>query len=382
MAILRYLLWVALVFGLPFILNAQHQVHFVFSRLPSYHKVGDTVYLAGSHNRWNPKSTNFAVPGKDANSGITIDLPTGMFHYKFTLGSWDDVESGNGGASTENRFLHVERDTTVLVEIDHWASHFPKKTKETTASKNVHILDTAFYIPQLNRNRRIWIYLPETYSTTQKKFPVLYMHDGQNLFDQATASFGEWGVDKALDTLGHDFGEMIVVAVDHGNEKRISEYSPFDTEQFGKGEGDAYVDFLVQTLMPYINSHYRTKRSARFTAIAGSSMGGLISFYATLKYPTKFGSAGIFSPAFWINPQLKTYAQKRAPKVKGRFYFYAGGQESENMVPDMLAMHEIMNQFSKAKLKTRIGAEGRHSEDTWREEFPGFYAWLIKKAEE
>jgi predicted alpha/beta superfamily hydrolase len=153
-------------------------------------------------------------------------------------------------------------------------------------------------------------------------------------------------------------------------------------DQYGKGEGDAYVDFLVQTLMPYINNHYRTKRSARYTAIAGSSMGGLISFYAALKYPNVFGASGIFSPAFWINPQIKEYAAKRASKAKGRIYFYAGNQESESMVPDMLATYEMLNQHSKAKLKTHIQAEGRHSEDTWREEFPGFYAWLINESED
>lgn len=362
--------------------NAQYTVHFVFKRLPAYHKSTDTIYLAGSFNRWNPKNLKYAGLWQGKNSGITIDLPQGMFEYKFTLGTWDDVESGNGGTPTENRFINIERDTTVHIEIDHWTDHFPKKAKETTATKNVHILDTAFYMPQLNRHRRVWIYLPESYATTKKKYPVLYMHDGQNLFDHSTASFCEWGVDEALDTLGQQFGEMIVVAVDHGNEKRINEYSPFDTEEHGPGEGDAYVDFLAQTLMPYINNHYRTKQSARFTAIAGSSMGGLISLYAALKYPTKFGAVGIFSPAFWINPQIKEYALKRAPKVKGRLYFYAGSQESDSMIPDMLSVYEILNQHSKAKLKTLIRAEGRHSEETWREEFPGFYAWLIHESEE
>ncbi len=362
--------------------NAQHKVQFVLKRVPAYHKATDSIYLAGSFNRWNPKNKNFSLVCRDENSGITIDLPKGMFEYKFTLGSWDDVESGNGGAAIENRLITIERDTTVLIEIDHWASHFPKKAKETTATKNVHILDTAFYIPQLNRHRQVWIYLPASYGTTRKKYPVLYMHDGQNLFDHSTASFGEWGVDEALDTLEQRFGEMIVVAVDHGNEHRINEYAPYDMDQYGKGQGDAYVDFLVQTLMPYINKHYRTKKSARYTAIAGSSMGGLISFYAALKYPNKFGAAGIFSPAFWVNPQIADYTAKRASKVKGRLYFYAGSQEGERMVPDMLRIYEILNQRSKAKLKTLIRAEGRHSEDTWREEFPGFYAWLINESEE
>jgi alpha-glucosidase len=361
--------------------NAQYHVHFVFKRLPPYHKVTDTVYIAGSFNRWNPKAQSFSGVVTAEKNGITIDLPKGMFEYKFTLGNWEAAESGDNGVPTENRFLSIERDTTVLVEIDHWANHFPKKAKESTASKNVHILDTAFYMPQLNRHRRVWIYLPESYATTRRKYPVLYMHDGQNLFDHATASFGEWGVDEALDTLGQRYGECIVVAVDHGGEKRINEYSPFDMEQYGKGEGDAYVSFLVQTLMPYINNHYRTKKTARYTAIAGSSMGGLISFYAALKYPDKFGAAGIFSPAFWVAPQIFDYAAKRASKVKGRLYFYAGEHESERMVPDMLSIFEILNHQSKAKLKTHIRAEGRHSEETWREEFPNFYEWLTKEEE-
>lgn len=369
----------ALLFCLTSIMiNAQYKVHFLFSRLPPYHNTADTIYIAGSFNRWNPKNPQYAVVAKDKKSGITIDLPKGMFEYKFTLGNWDAAESGEGGTAMENRFFTIEKDTTILVEIDHWTDHFPKKPKASTASPNVHILDTAFYMPQLNRHRRVWIYLPPSYATTKKKYPVLYMHDGQNLFDHGTSSFGEWGVDEALDTLSHQYGEAIVVAVDHGGEKRINEYSPFDMENYGKGEGDAYVDFLAQTLMPYINHHYRTKRSARYTAIAGSSMGGLISFYAALKYPNKFGAAGVFSPAFWIVPQIKEYTTRRAAKAKGRFYFYAGQQESDAMVPDMLAAFDILNQHSKARLKTHIRAEGRHSEETWREEFPGFYQWLVK----
>ena len=370
-------------FGLFTLLaNAQYKVHFVFKKLPSYHKPSDTVYIAGSFNRWNPKDPRFAAIRVRQNSGITIDLPKGMFEYKFTLGNWDDAETGSDGTSAENRLISIEKDTTVLIEIDDWANHFPKKAKQSTASHNVHILDSAFYMPQLNRNRRVWIYLPYSYSTTRKKYPVLYMHDGQNLFDNSTASFGEWGIDEALDTMSHLFGEMIVVAVDHGGEKRINEYAPFDMDQYGKGEGDCYVDFLVQTLMPYINNHYRTKKSARYTAIAGSSMGGLISFYAALKYPDKFGASGIFSPAFWITPQLKEYAAKRASKAKGRMYFYAGQQEGEKMVPDVLSYLQLLSKQSKLKLKSHIRAEGKHSEETWREEFPGFYAWLMNESEE
>jgi predicted alpha/beta superfamily hydrolase len=367
-----------LLLALTSVLYAQYKVSFIINKFPAYHSSSNAVYLVGSFNGWNPKEEKHRL----TNNGITIELKRGMTEYKFTRGSWDDVESGAEGFPTQNHFINVESDTTVQIEIDHWADHFPKKAKDTSASKNVQILDTAFYIPQLNRHRRVWIYLPESYSSSRKKYPVLYMHDGQNLFDNATAPYGEWGVDEALDTLGKEYGETIVVAVDHGAEKRINEYSPFDMEKYGEAEGDAYVDFLVHTLMPYINKHYRTKKSARYTAIAGSSMGGLISFYALLKYPNKFGTAGVFSPAFWIVPQLKDLAVEKSRKVKGRIYFYAGGQESETMVPDMLSVFETMNQRSKAKIKTHIRAEGKHSEETWRSEFPAFYAWLMKEKDD
>jgi predicted alpha/beta superfamily hydrolase len=353
---------------------AQYKVRFVINKFPTYHKASDTIYLVGNFNGWNPRDSKLRI--KD--NGITIDLKKGMAEYKFTRGSWDAAESGDGGFPTQNHIINVESDTTIHIEIDHWADHFPKKAKESTASKNVQILDTAFYIPQLNRHRRVWIYLPESYTTSTKKYPVLYMQDGQNMFDNATAAYGEWGVDEALDTLSKQHGEVIVVAVDHGMEKRINEYSPFDMPKYGKGEGDAYIDFLVQTLMPYINKNYRTKKSAKYTGVAGSSMGGLISFYAILKYPNKFGVAGVFSPAFWIVPQLKDLAIKRASKLKGRIYFYAGMQESQTMVPDMLSVFEAVNKFSKAKMETVVRAEGRHSEQTWRSEFPLFYQWMME----
>lgn len=249
----------------------------------------------------------------------------------------------------------------------------------STASKNVYIIDTAFYIPQLKRYRRIWLYLPESYRTSKKRYPVLYMHDGQNVFDEKTSFSGEWGVDEAIDTLGNEVGEMIVVAIDNGGSKRMTEYNPYDHEKFGKGEGDAYVDFIVNTLRPYINKHYRTKTSSKYTYTAGSSMGGLISLHAILKYPKRFGAAGVFSPALWVAPHIHNDIDRRARKVKGKVYFFAGQQEGETMVPYMLAAFELFSKKSKAKLTSVIRSEGKHSESTWRHEFPIFYQWLYSK---
>jgi predicted alpha/beta superfamily hydrolase len=142
----------------------------------------------------------------------------------------------------------VSSDTVIEISIQHWADHFPKKAKQSSANKNVKIIETAFYIPQLNKYRRIWIYLPESYATSKKKYPVLYMHDGQNVFEDTTSFSGEWGVDEALDTLGKQTKEMIVAAIDNGGDKRLNEYSPYDMDRYGKGEGDQYVDFFSEDI--------------------------------------------------------------------------------------------------------------------------------------
>jgi len=356
---------------------AQYKVSFVISKLPSYHKSSDKIYLVGNFNNWNPGDEKMLLKQVNGRYGITIELPKGMYEYKFTKGTWDKAEALNGGFPTENKRMVVESDTMLQIEIEHWADNFPKKERVSTASKNVHILDTNFYIPQLDRYRRIWIYLPDSYKTSNKKYPVLYMHDGQNVFDEATSGFGEWGVDEALDSLGPQHKEIIVVGIDNGADKRLNEYSPYNMQKYGKGEGDQYVDFLARTLKPYIDKHYRTRKDGKNTFVAGSSMGGLISFHAILKYPKVFGGAGVFSPAFWITPQLKNIDPEKAKKVKGKIYFYGGQLESESMVPDMLNVFDQMKRHSKAKMQTVIRAEGKHNEPSWRNEFPLFYKWLF-----
>ena len=159
----------------------------------------------------------------------------------------------------------------------------------------------------------------------------------------------------------------------------MNEYNPYDNERFGKGEGDLYADFIVQTLKPFIDREYRTLRKRDNTFIAGSSMGGLISMYAVLKYPKVFGGAGIFSPAFWISGE-KIYDDilAKGSKVKAKLYFYGGKLEGESMVPDMLKAFAGMAAVSKSKMTTVIRDEGKHNEPTWRKEFPLFYEWIMK----
>jgi predicted alpha/beta superfamily hydrolase len=252
------------------------------------------------------------------------------------------------------------------------------KPKQSTASRQVQVLDTAFYIPKLNRTRRVWIYLPEDYTTDLSiHYPVLYMHDGQNLFEDTTSYSGEWGVDEYLDSI--KMKKCIVVGIDHGGEKRMNEYSPFNHEEFGKGEGAAYVDFVAKKLKPFIDKKFRTIRNRQHTFIAGSSMGGLISMYAVLRHPRVFGGAGVFSPSFWVSDEINQYIRKRGKKYKGLVYFYAGKQEGEQMVQQLLKGFEILSSVSKAKSTVVIRNDGMHNETTWRKEFPLFYQWVMSK---
>jgi alpha-glucosidase len=250
-----------------------------------------------------------------------------------------------------------------------------------TAQPNVHVLPAPFVIPGLNRERTVRIYLPPGYEKSTRRYPVLYMHDGQNLFDEATAYIGrEWGVDETLNALAKSRGlKVIVVGIDNGGVERVHELNAWDNPQFGKGEGEQYMAFVVDVLKPWVDQHYRTEPDRRHTAIMGSSMGGLISSYAISHYPAVFGSAGIFSPAYWLAPQVFTDTGSHPPPRTARLYFYAGGSETDTMVPDTRRMVAVLRQagLPRRNLEVVINPVGRHNEDAWRAEFPRAVAWLF-----
>lgn len=332
-----------------------------------------TYYLAGSFNGWNPADSNYRF--KMDNNGtyfLDIRLADGNYEYKITRGSWQTVECAMNGRPIANRVLTMPSGHQELV-VEEWADKFAAPAKKSSATSNVSVVDTSFFIPQLNRTRRVWIYLPSDYKTqASKKFPVMYMHDGQNLFDDTSSFAGEWGLDEFMDTTS--LAKSIVVGIDHGASKRLNEYNPYDNAKFGKGEGDEYVDFLVKTLKPYIDNHYRTLANKQNTGIAGSSMGGLISMYAVLKYPDVFSKVGVFSPAFWVaGDSIFEAVKARGGKVNSYIYFYGGKLEGESMVPDMTKVYDQMKKISKSKMKLVIRDDGRHNEPTWRKEFPEFY---------
>jgi len=250
---------------------------------------------------------------------------------------------------------------------------FVTSAQESSASKNVSTF--TIEAPQLKTTKKIWIYLPEDYSATAKKYSVIYMHDAQNLFDSKTAYSGEWNVDEKLDSLKVP---VIVVGIEHGNDKRIDELTPFKNEKYGGGNADNYLDFIVKTLKPYIDKNYRTKPKAKNTIIMGSSLGGLVSYYATLKYPETFGKAGVFSPSFWFSNDIYTLTEK-APKIKTKIYFLCGDKESDDMVKDMTKMERLLDTkrcYCLHLTKSKIVKGGEHNEKLWRDGFVKAVLWL------
>lgn len=341
----------------------------------------DTVFVVGNFNNWNPGNKEYAFSAdKDGIAFITLSLPPGNYEYKFTRGSWAKAEAGAAGSGVANRTLYVVNDTIIQAVIHGWSDEFAQNNLPTkrTLSKNVKIIDTAFYMPQLDRNRRIWMYLPSDYFTSGKNYPVLYMHDGQNLFDEATSYAGEWGVDEFLDSIfSSGKKEVLVVGIDNGLQKRMTEYNPYSFQQFGKGEGNEYVEFLVKDLKPYIDKRYRTLPDKKNTYIAGSSMGGLISLYAVLKYPGKFGGAGIFSPAFWTASGIDSMVLSHAKSMNSRLFFYAGAKEGKTMLPDMNRIAGEIRKHSVSPVKEVVDPLATHNEAAWRKYFPQFYEWVL-----
>jgi len=349
--------------------------------LPSNTPANADIFIAGSLNGWDPGSADYKLsPDNDGILSITVNPPAGQIAFKFTRGSWTTVEGNEfGGYLPDRTFDYSGDETTVDLEILSWED-LGGGNNPHTATDNVTIIEESFYIPQLDRYRRIWVYLPPNYQSTTLDYPVLYMHDGQNLFDEFYSFSGEWMVDESLNQLFTEGDEgIIVVGIDNGGSSRLDEYSPWVNTTYGGGEGDEYMQFIVETLKPHIDNTYRTKEGRESTGMMGSSMGALISMYGAMEYQEVFSKAGLFSPAFWFAPEVYTHASSIGKEFDMKFYFLAGEQESTSMVANLTNMYTTLQQagFEDDELYLITHPDGQHSEWYWAREFPDAYEWLF-----
>lgn len=253
---------------------------------------------------------------------------------------------------------------------------------KSSAQNNVQVLSKSFVIPDLNRSRKIRMYLPPEYDSSEKHYPVLYMHDAQNLFDDATSYAGEWKVDEILNGLAKSHQlNVIVVGIDNGQDKRLTELSGWDHPEYGAAEGKQYLAFITDVIKPYIDSNYRTKADVSNTAIMGSSMGGLMSFYAVFSRPDVFSKAGVFSPSFWYSSQTFEFAKLNPLPKSARLDFLVGTKEGDEIVKDMQKMLSIVKQSGHParNIKSRVVDGAEHNEAFWSAEFADSILWLFRE---
>ena len=307
---------------------------------PSGDEKLEKIYLSLSTDDW-PESGRPLVRIADGLFETRLKLAAdAIVQYKFLREPvWASVEKDPRGNEIANRELRVPTEGAELVafhDIGSWADKPvpPMRrakyvrgaaTHEATAAPDSSRVGEIRVHPTLldektGRTREVHVYLPPGYDKDPKqRYPVLYMQDGQNLFDAETAFGGvEWELDETLERLisAGKLPPLIVVGVYHAGEKRVDEYAAARDESRGAGGGaEAYLDFLTKTIKPIIDKTYRTLPDAPHTGIGGSSMGGLISMYAVWTRPQVFGKAAVMSPAVWFadGAILKTIAERDAP---------------------------------------------------------------------
>lgn len=365
--------------GLCLGLSLLAQLTIKVTSIPANTPANASIYVAGTFNNWVENNTDYILADNgDGTYQIVLTPAAGLVKFKFTRGSWETVEgSANGTYQADHEVQYDGGEQTVSLPILSWEG---SSNGGGTAADNVFILSDNFPIPQLNRSRRIWVYLPPDYATSGKYYPVLYMQDGQNLFDANTSFSGEWQVDEALNQLFSQGDEgIIVVGIDNGGASRLDEYTPWPNPSYGGGAGATYVDFIVETLKPHIDSTFRTRPQRDFTGIMGSSLGGLISMYAVIKHQHVFSKAGIFSPSFWFTNDIYDLVQNIGKQQDLRIYLLGGQYESASMVPDLNRMRNMLQNkgFQEEETFLLTHADGQHSEWYWAREFPAAYQWLF-----
>ncbi|TDB65360.1 alpha/beta hydrolase [Arundinibacter roseus] len=340
------------------------------------------VFVSGNFCKWYPDMEQYRLhqigPGHYRFVfPEELDLPE-KIEYKYTRGGWDQVELDSEGKAPKNRVL----DRTAPVTHDfvpHWRRN--GVSLDTTYMPILELFSQNFRVPQLQTERKVYVLLPHAYhEQPNRRYPVLYMLDAQNLFGKGSA-FGSWGIDRKMAVLAsRQRGDVIIVAIDHGEEKRIQEFSPYNNPKHGKGKGREFLRFITDTLKPQVDQRYRTEPHRLHTGIGGSSLGGLMAAYAGLMHPNVFGKLMVFSPSLWISPRIYFDASHFFEPLETRMYLYGGQKEGANMVQNLEFLYETLEQqgygYDRVKLRLEIDPTGQHQEERWGEEFPKALEWL------
>jgi len=340
------------------------------------------VYIVGSHRKlgaWQPDQIKMRYLGKQQGAHRWQKqlsfLKGEILEYKFTQGSWASEGANDKGLPLENNYLTITTKQTVSTVVNHWrtSAELPVQGQITGTVKYHRQLTGQGVLP-----RDVIVWLPPNYQQNiDKRYPVLYMHDGQNIIDPNTSSFKvDWSVDEALTRLIKDkkVAPMIVVGMS-STANRTAEYSPGVT-------GEAYMSFVVNNVKPLIDKTYRSKTTREHTLIGGSSMGGIMSLMLLWQYDDIFSKALCMSPAFKIKDldYVTTITDYQGKKKDIKIYIDNGGvgleQRLQPGIDDML--QALKQQGHQKNMFWVVDENAKHTEAAWAKRFPDAIQWLIQ----
>lgn len=338
------------------------------------------VFISGSNEEfggWNPSSTPLNKIDKDTWSRTFKFKESEFLEFKFTLGAWEHEALDDKKVIPDNHIVKIINDTVLNYTINYWSRSNKRQVTGQITGKVEYIRN---FMGEGIKPRDIIIWLPPDYDKSDKRYPVLYAHDGQNIFDPSTSSFGiDWQMDEAADSLirKKEIEPIIIVGLS-STESRFAEYSTTDS-------GYAYMKFIVEDLKPLIDRRYRTLPDRNNTAVIGSSMGGLISFMILWEYPDVFSKGACLSPAFQVrNLDYVTQVKKDSGEIKNIKVYIDNGEigiESEIQPGIDNMIHELKEQgYVEGKdFYWSLHKEAEHSEKAWAKRFPAILKFLFGK---
>jgi len=238
------------------------------------------------------------------------------------------------------------------------------------------------YVPY---RRDLIVYLPPDYEDNDRRSPVLYLHDGQNLFDPETAYVRgmDWKVDETADALirSGEIEPLIIVGVFNSGEHRIEEYTPTRDRKLGGGHAELYGHMLVEELKPFIDERYRTLPDAHNTGLGGSSLGGLATLYLGFTHPEVFGKLAVLSPSvWWDNKAILKIIHKTSPKPRLKIWVSMGTEESKTGVRDANLLYKALIDKGWTEgddLHYEVIPGAKHEEASWADEVESVLKYLF-----
>lgn len=343
-------------------------------------QTSEKIFISGNQENfgfWNPglielNKLNDTLWSKTFNFNQETQI-----EFKFTKGDWSNEALDSTLKVPTNYKLIVKNDTTLYFKIVNWNTEQNFVSGKITGSVKYHFgFNSKYVLP-----RDIIVWLPPSYdSLNSKRYPVLYMHDGQNIIDPKTSAFGvDWGMDETADSLISEnlIDEIIIVGINN-TYLRSEEYSNSEI-------GYNYLKFIVNELKPFIDNTYSTLPDKKNTATAGSSMGGLISFMAAWEYPEIFSKAACLSPAFKINQfdYVKIVKQYSGEFKYLKIYIDNGGldleQDLQPGIDEMLVELKLIGFREGENLLWIKDEVAEHNELAWSKRVPIFLKYFFPK---